>query len=48
MFAGIVEEPSYEKMNEFSEEYIEYPLNENISEKDFYEPKILMGKKNEL
>ena len=32
-------------MNEFSEEYIEYPLNENISEKDFYEPKILMGKK---
>ena len=45
VFAGIVKEPSYEKMNEFSEEYIEYPLNENISEKDFYEPKILMGKK---
>ena len=28
--SGIVEEPSYEKMNKFYEKYIEYPLNGNI------------------
>ena len=45
VFAGVVSEPSYEKMNEYAEELTEYPLNENISEKDYYEPKILIGRK---
>ena len=45
IFAGLVEEPSYEKMNEFAEELVEYPLNGSVSEKDFYEPKRLMGRK---
>ena len=43
-FAGIVKEPDYETMNEFAEEIICYPDNDT-SEKDFYEPKILLGKK---
>ena len=45
VFAGVVSEPSYDKMNEFAEELVEYPENQNISEKDFYEPKTLMGRK---
>ena len=44
-FAGLVREPSYEKMNEIAEEIISYPQNNNISEKEFYEPKIFAGKK---
>ena len=47
-FAGIVKEPDYEKMNEFSEEIFIYPENQtekDISEKEFYIPKIFLGKK---
>ena len=45
-FAGLVKEPEYEKMNEFVDEIISYPENQNgISEKNFYEPKIIVGKK---
>ena len=45
-FAGIVEEPSFEDMNKYCEELVYYPENENenINEKQFYEPKILIGK----
>ena len=43
-FVGLVKEPDYESMNEFAEEIISYP-NNDISEKNFYEPKILLGKK---
>ena len=45
VFAGVVSEPSYEIMNEYAEELIEYPLNEGVSEKDFYEPKTSLGRK---
>ena len=45
IFAGVVSEPSYERMNEFAEEFKEYPLNESISEKEFYEPQVFLGKK---
>ena len=45
VFAGVVSEPSYEKMNEFAEELVEYAENEAASEKDFYQPKTLMGRK---
>ena len=44
-FVGVVEEPSYEEMNELCEELMEYPKNSDIDEKEFYEPKTLMGKK---
>ena len=45
-FAGVVREPEYEIMNKFSEELINYPEeNENISEKEFYEPKTIIGRK---
>ena len=46
-FAGIVEEPEYETMNQFADEIISYPENQSdyISEKQFYKPNILMGKK---
>ena len=45
VFAGVVSEPSYEKMNELAEDFIQYPSNETDSEKDFYEPKTFLGKK---
>ena len=45
VFVGVVSEPSYERMNNFSEELLEYPLNSNVSEQDSYEPKIFYGKK---
>ena len=45
VFVGMVSEPSYEKMNEFAEDLVEFPLNEIVSEKDFYEPKTLLGRK---
>ena len=45
-FAGIVEEPSYEEMNELAEEIFTYPENgNNVDEKDFYKPIRLIGKK---
>jgi len=44
-FVGIVKEPPYEEMNELCEELMEYPKNTDIDEKDFYEPKTLVGKK---
>ena len=42
-FAGIVKEPDYDTMNTFADEVVSYP--DEISEKDFYEPKTMMGKK---
>ena len=45
IFVGVIFEPSYERMNNFSEELKEYPLNQNNSEEEFYEPKILYGKR---
>ena len=45
VFVGVVSEPSYERMNNFSEELLEYPLNSNVSEQDSYEPQIFYGKK---
>ena len=45
IFVAVISEPSYERMNNFSEEFLEYPLNSNISEQDSYEPKIFYGKK---
>ena len=45
VFVGVISEPSYERMNEFTEEIKEYPLDENMTDKNFYEPQILYGKK---
>ena len=45
IFDGVASEPTYERMNEFAEELKEYPINENISEKEFYKPELLLGKK---
>ena len=46
-FAGILEEPEYEKMNQFAEEIISYPENQTqtMSEEQFYKPQTMMGKK---
>ena len=45
-FAGIVKEPSFEDMNDICEEIFYYPENETeVNDKEFYEPKTLMGKK---
>ena len=48
IFAGIVKEPEYETMNEFADELISYPENQketDISEREFYTPKTILGKK---
>ena len=47
VFAGVVKEPEFEEMNKYSEEYTIYPIDSNTMEKDFYEPKILIGKRFE-
>ena len=44
IFGGIVREPDYEIMNNYSEQIETYPKDSIISEKDFYTPKILIGK----
>ena len=44
-FAGIMSEPSYEVKNKLAEELITYPENEEDTENQFYQPKILIGKK---
>jgi len=44
-FAGALQEPSYQEMNQFSEELVSYPEGDNTSEESFYNPKILIGKK---
>ena len=43
-FAGVVKEPDFETLNKFAEKEINYPLNSKESQKNYYEPKILMGK----
>ena len=45
IFAGIVQEPDYNKMNKYAEKLESYPSNNAISEEEFYIPKIIMGKK---
>ena len=44
-FAGVIKEPNFEVMNYMAEEILTYPEKSEISEKDFYEPKIFIGKK---
>ena len=44
-FAGVVKEPDYNNLDKFAEKTISYPMNTTKSEKDFYTPKILIGKK---
>ena len=44
-FAGIVTEPKYTELEDYSEEIFNYPKDTKISEKDFYQPKLLIGKK---
>ena len=43
-FVGVVQEPSFEDMNDLCEEIFNYP-NSDVSEKEFYEPRIFTGKK---
>ena len=44
-FAGIASEPRYEELDKYPEEIVSYPNNTNISEKDYYKPNLLIGKK---
>ena len=44
-FAGIVREPKFTEMEDYSEEIFNYPNSSNISEKDFYKQNLLIGKK---
>ena len=46
-FAGAAKEQDYEKMNTFAEETLFYPSDSKLTEKDFYTPKILIGRKFE-
>ena len=45
VFAGIVQEPDYNTMNKFSEKLESYPTDNKVSDEEFYNPKIIMGKK---
>ena len=47
VFAGAVKEAEFDEINTFSEEYIVYPNDTKIEEKDFYEEQILIGKRFE-
>ena len=44
-FAGVAGEPKYEDVEKYSEETLHYPNDSDISEKDYYKPNILIGKK---
>ena len=44
-FAGVAGEPRYEEMDKYPEETLYYPNNTNKTEKDYYKPGILIGKK---
>ena len=44
-FQVVVKEPEYEYMNVICEEVLQYPEGNNVNEKDFYEPKLIFGKK---
>ena len=46
-FAAVVKEPNYETLNEFSDKIENYPYNDINLEKNYYEPKELLGKKIE-
>jgi hypothetical protein len=45
VFAGLIQEPDYKTMNKFSEKLESFPAENIISEEQFYNPKIIMGKK---
>ena len=44
ILVGMVKEPDYETLNTFSEKVEKYPINSVEDEKNYYIPKILMGK----
>ena len=44
-FAGVAEEPRYDNLDKYPEETLHYPNNTDKTEKDYYKPKILIGKK---
>ena len=43
-FAGVVQEPEYDKFISFAEKEENYPLNSQESYKNYYKPKTLIGK----
>ena len=44
-FVGIAKEPDYENLDKFCDKVEKYPINEAESQKKYYEPKTLIGKK---
>ena len=43
-FAGVVQEPDYDEMNENAERVDIYPINDTELEREFYTPKLLIGR----
>ena len=44
-FASVASEPRYEDVDKYAEEIYSYPNGTEISEKDFYKPNILIGRR---
>ena len=43
-FAGVIKEPDYDAAIKYCEKDVNYPLNSDVSQKNFYEPKTLLGR----